>query len=30
MDPAAAAILAMLCAMLGTFFLSVAWDWVTM
>lgn len=30
MDPAAAAILAMLCALLGTFLLSVVWDWVTM
>lgn len=30
MDPTAAAILAMLCAMLGTFAVSVVWDWVTM
>lgn len=29
MDPAAAAILAMPCALLGTFIASLVWDWVT-
>lgn len=28
MDPSAAAVLAFLCAVLGTFLASVVWDWV--